>query len=176
MGQTPYDKIIRNFLAEHIRPQSHVIDVGCGTGWTALFLAKEKGGCVVEGIDINDLKVHRANRLFLRAKKDPLVHCQTVGVEKLPQYFGKSRFDIAVSGHSLHHYHDPLQALSAIKKILKPGGKLLLAELTRQYGESIDNCPRHSKRKILELAKKSAFKKIAIREKRPGVILLSAER
>ena len=48
MGIQPYDKAIREFLLRHIAKGSRVIDVGCGTGWTALILAGAKKNCRVE--------------------------------------------------------------------------------------------------------------------------------
>src|ERR1700747_259638 len=47
-----------------LRPNSSVLEVGCGSGAYALYLAK-KVGCHLVGLDINALGVQNANHLAL---------------------------------------------------------------------------------------------------------------
>jgi len=171
-----YDKVMQRFLRVNITPKSRVVDVGCGTGWTALYLSRCKKGCEVEGVDINEVKVHRANRLFLKAKRDHLVHCLKGRVEKLDDRFPPHSFDYAVSVHSLHHFSYPVRALRAIRRILDRDGVLLLCELTSEYGLKIDNCDRYSSPEISLLVKEAGFKNIKTSVKKPGVILIRAKR
>lgn len=174
METNSHDRAIKQFLSEHIRDHSRVIDVGCGTGWTALHLAQTKAACRIDGVDISELKIHRANSLFLKAKRDHVVHCQQCGAEELTKRFGYALYDFAVSSHSLHHYREPLQALKQIRSTLKPGGHLLLVELEPRYGETIDDCPRYSLPKILFLVQKARLAIQSAREKPPGVFLVRA--
>lgn len=170
----PYDQPIKKFLEENIAPSSRVLDVGCGTGWTGLFLAKIKRHCQVDGIDLNALKVHRANALFNRAKLNHLVVCHTTPAEALVKRFGRTKFNAAVSVHSLHHYDDVVRALKQIKIVLKPGGKLLLGELDQEYGETVDDCPRYSIKKIRQLIANSGLKIQSVQNLDPGILLVLA--
>jgi len=51
-----------------ISPESHVLDVGCGTGYTACEIAREHGSRVT-GIDISEIMVSKARQ---RARKEGL--------------------------------------------------------------------------------------------------------
>ncbi len=168
----PYDRVIEKFLLDNIEPNTRVIDVGCGTGWTALILANNKTNCSVDGVDINTLKIHRANTHFLKAKRDHIMHCHLCKAEELVQRFGASKFEYVVTNHSVHHFGNPLKVFKQIKAILKKGGKLLIGELTPSYGEKIDNCPRYSISKIRDFVEQSGLKLVHATVKQPGVILV----
>lgn len=176
MLKTPYDKVIAKFIRNEIKPGSRVVDVGCGTGWTALLLANAKLSCRVEGVDINTLKIHRANRLFLKAKRDHLVHCEIGTSENLLSRFGSSTIDYIVSVHSLHHYDDVVRSLLEMMEIIKPKGKLLLSELVPSYGQSVDDCIRYSGEEIGNFLRKSKFKIVSFRTEKPGVFLAVASK
>lgn len=176
MSLKSYNRVINRFLLRHIRPNSTVVDVGCGTGTTALLLARERPGCRVEGIDIDEIKIHRANALFAKAKREHLVRCHICSAENLAVRLGRGRYDVVVSTHSFHHYRDPRRALRQIRAILKPGGQLLLSELEPPYGETVDDCPRYSLRKISALVADAHLRVQEARRRKPGVLLVRAER
>ncbi|MEX1997923.1 MAG: class I SAM-dependent methyltransferase [Candidatus Andersenbacteria bacterium] len=176
MRRKSFDSIIKQFLLQHVPDEGTVLDVGCGTGWTALFLARQKPNCAVEGVDIDTVKIHRANALFLKAKRDHIVRCYTCSAELLAKRLGYGRYDVVISNHSLHHYPKPVIALRQIRATLKPNGYLLLSELDPSYGEEIDNCPRYSLKKIIALLKQARFHVRHAQHKKPGVLLLLAER
>lgn len=169
-----YERVVKHFLAAHIADGSRILDVGCGTGWTALFVARTRSGCTVDGVDIDELRIHRANRLFVRARREHLVHCVTCGAEELTRLFGRGRYDAVVSCHSLHHYRDPVRALREMRRVLKRGGQVLLAELTPAYGETVGDCARYSLRKIRAFFGRTGLRVLAARQVRPGVILVRA--
>lgn len=167
-----YERVIKRFLAAHIPAGSRILDVGCGTGRTALFVAEKKAGCRVDGVDIDALKVHRANRLFLRAKRDQLARCVQCSAEDLVQHFERRQYDVVVSCHALHHYGEPVRALQQMRRVLKRGGVVLLAELTPAYGEGVDDCARYSAAKIRSFFARVGWRAAEVLQKRPGVILV----
>ena len=174
MTYQAYDTAIKKFLLANIHAESNVIDVGCGTGWTGLLLSQKNLHCNVDGVDIDELKVHRANRIFLKAKRDHLVACKTCRAEEASQRFGTHHYDFVVSNHALHHYKDSVKALREMSLLLKPSGKLLLSELEQSYGEKIDDCPRYRSEKIKELVARAGFKIRELVLKPPGVYHLTA--
>ncbi|MBI2623975.1 methyltransferase domain-containing protein, partial [Candidatus Parcubacteria bacterium] len=90
--------------------------------------------------------------------------------------FGTRQFDAAVTVHALHHFDEPVRALRQMRKLLKPRGRLALAELNSVYGERLDDCPRYSLVKIKEFVRRAGFRRVGGAERAPGVVLVRASR
>ena len=166
--------VINSFLTRNIRPESAVLDVGCGYGESALLISRRVPGVTVDAVDIDGPSVERANRRFRRAPSHATLRCHKADVRELGRLFGRRRFDYAVCNNSFHEFWGPVRALREIRAVLKPGGQLLLAELTPHAGERVDDCPRHSREKIVELLRRAGFRRIAARILSPGAILIRA--
>ncbi len=170
------DRVIRSFLLRNISDGGAVLDVGCGTGWAALLIARERPGCLVHGADSDQGMVHRVNRQARRRRRAAGVRCFPCAAENLGRYFGRARYDAATSVHALHHYRDPYAALRNMRTVLRPGGRVLLAEFDPDYGETLDDCPRFSLTKIAWLCEDAGLRVVATDRKRPGVLLVTGER
>lgn len=168
------DQVIRRFLLDHVAEGSRVLDVGCGGGWAALLIARERPACIVHGTDSEAGTVHRANRGFRRRRS--AVRCYPCAAEDLVSCFGRSRYDAVVSVHALHHYADPFRALRNMRNVVRREGFVLIAEFEPRYGERLDDCPRYSLEKIRWLCEDAGLRLRSEDVKRPGVIILSAER
>ncbi|MFJ8237489.1 class I SAM-dependent methyltransferase [Ureibacillus sp. NPDC094379] len=161
------------FNRENINRTSHILDVGCGTGQTAAYLA-HKYEAKVTGIDINPTMVEKAKR---RMKTNHLIVKIIQGsVEKLP--FPDHHFDYIVSESVLSFVNKP-RALKEICRVLKNGGRLIAIEqtITQQLKEKEENEIKqfygfHSltmKEDWLALLKQAGFKNIHI-EKNTSII------
>src|SRR5215470_2748471 len=53
------DEYRRFFRLADLRPSDHILDVGCGSGGPAMFLAREVG-CRVTGVDFNESGIRAA--------------------------------------------------------------------------------------------------------------------
>ncbi len=101
----------------NISEQSHVLDVGCGSGWAVnLIAAKASKGRVV-GIDISDEMIRLAAESSASFSN---VELRIASAEKLP--FRDGEFSHVFSMESLYYYSDMLEALKEIKRVLGPGG------------------------------------------------------
>lgn len=101
-----------------------LLDVGCGTGNLALRLAEELGpeGRVV-GVDPSPAMLRQA-----RAKpRPPGVLFVLAPAERLP--FPEGTFDAAVSCVSMHHWARPRTAIRDVARVLRPGGRVALADM-----------------------------------------------
>lgn len=67
----------------HIGPDSYVLDVGCGSGVTACFLAK-RVGCRVAGVDILEAMVARSRERAGREKVADRVEFRVADAQALP--------------------------------------------------------------------------------------------
>jgi SAM-dependent methyltransferase len=116
-------KIIEAFTRRYIKPSPHsrLVDLGCGTGATTLWL-QEFGK--VKGVD-------GSARALNFCKKRGLKDLTLSDMEKLKLPSG--RFDAAFALDILEHVKDDSQAIREIYRILKPGGKLLVTSPAYQW-------------------------------------------
>lgn len=121
--------------------ESKVLDVGCGSGG---FLNKirKAAGCSVYGVDISQLAVENAGKLF--------------GIDvfrgTLPQApFQNNSFDLVTAWSCLEHLSDPGQTLKKMSELIKDDGVVLIkvpnfaSFNARIFGSNwyhLD-CPRH---------------------------------
>ncbi len=108
-----------------LRPGDKVLDVACGVGIPSLAAAKliVPGGSLV-GVDLApgmvDLARIRVQRLGLRN-----VSFQEADAEDLP--FPNESFDAVLCHLGLIHFTDRTKALSEMRRVLKPGGRVALS-------------------------------------------------
>ncbi len=117
------NRVVAN--AVNIRRRDHVIDLGCGYGSTAVWLAKHLG-CRVTGITLSKDQVADARRLARRRKVEGLVTFCTMDFHRTR--FADSTFDAAISIESISHSSQKLRVLAETWRILKPGGRIAVAD------------------------------------------------
>lgn len=110
-----------------LSPGESVLDVGCGTGTLAILAKMEVGPAgVVHGIDASPEMIARARKKARKQRVD--VTFENELAEALP--FSDARFDVVTSTIMLHHLPRKvrLQALSEIRRVLKPGGRVIIVD------------------------------------------------
>jgi ubiquinone/menaquinone biosynthesis C-methylase UbiE len=106
-------------------PGERVLDVACGTGLVTFEAARQVGaGGSVVGIDISgEMVLAAAHTACERLAGN--VHFQRMDAELLA--FADASFDVVVCALGLMYMPEPEQALREMRRVLKPGGRLLLA-------------------------------------------------
>lgn len=105
---------------------SLVLEIGCGSGGPALFLARTTGARIV-GVDINEHGVAQANRLAEEQQLAESARFEQIDAgEPLP--FADESFDAVVCIDAINHLPDRLAALREWRRLLKPGGRLLFTD------------------------------------------------
>ena len=105
------------------RIRGSLLDVGCGPGLLLKTLAEQDPGMSLAGLDISPEMIRIAkeglgNRADLRVGD----------AEALP--WEDARFDSLVCVDSFHHYPHPQAALAEMRRALRSGGRLIIADPT----------------------------------------------
>jgi len=110
-----------------IDSDSVVLDLGCGNGTTAVWLAK-RYGCVVHGIDLSEVRIANA---IERSKEHPDLDLrfEKASATRLP--FEDGSFTHVWSQATLYHVHDLENALKEIWRVLKDPGTFLFDDLVQ---------------------------------------------
>ncbi len=125
-----------------IDQNSHVIDIACGKGSSALYIAK-RYGCRVTAIDISSELIEEARRSAARREIAKRVNFSVCDAMKLP--FDDNSFDAAISQAMLVLVDDKIQAIKEAKRVVKKGGKAGWLELswkaepTEQFLDYVSN-------------------------------------
>lgn len=148
---------------EELPDDAKILDVGCGDGFH-LELLKKYGNkkWMLEGIDIDERAVEMAKNRGLNVKQGTIVD-----IENEKQNF----YDFAFTVQTIEHVEQPFEFLSAIRKVLKPKGKLVVVtDNTDSYDFKIFkkshwggyHFPRHwnlfNKKNLAKLGEKAGFK------------------
>jgi len=107
-----------------INENDTILDIGCGGGKTVNTLAKTATEGKIYGIDYSEVSVAvatKTNKRFINAGRVEILHAS---VESLP--FPDDMFDLATCVESYYFWPDLVNNLKEIRRVLKPGGSLIL--------------------------------------------------
>ena len=150
-----------------------LLDIGCGTGTFA-------GGCLATGLKIEVTGLDMAYNMIYQAshKNFGNGHNGSAAIfavgdaEHLP--FESGYFDMVTCSNSFHHYPDQVRAVSEMRRIIRPGGELMIVDGHRDdplgyfiFDVFIDAVEKHvhhcSRRRFVELFKKAGFRNVTQR-------------
>jgi SAM-dependent methyltransferase len=107
-------EILNRYIGESATGERRILDVGCGTGTMLTYLARFGNA---EGVDID---------------AEAIEYCHARGLKKVIQStadtlpFADGSFDLVTALDVIEHIDDDLGVLREIKRVLRPGGRLLL--------------------------------------------------
>ena len=105
----------------------HVLDVGTGSGLMAAVLARSRG--VVTSIEIKFQVILRAQDRLSGAGAGIAQRRRLVVADALRLTFRSDSFDAVFCFDSMHHMPDCTAAAREMERVLKPGGRLVMADL-----------------------------------------------
>lgn len=103
---------------------ARLLDLGCGAGHASFTAAAH-----VSQVVAYDLSAQMLAVVGKAAQEKGLENIQVQqGVaESLP--FEDASFDVVISRYSAHHWHDVGRALREVKRVLKPGGRVIVMDV-----------------------------------------------
>ena len=145
-----------------------VLDVGCGSGALVQFLAEHVAQEAL-GIDIQSGGFHKE----VTSSKDGTSHSAgcVKGDAHSMHSFPDERFDAVVTPHAFHELSDPEAALSEIRRVLKTGGTLFIADFAD--GEERWNERYYTPEEVEAMLEEGGFTQVKV-EKVPGAHFLFA--
>jgi predicted protein tyrosine phosphatase/ubiquinone/menaquinone biosynthesis C-methylase UbiE len=106
-----------------------ILDAGTGTARIPIIICQRRPEWQIIGIDLsaNMLKVGEEN--VQKAGMRSQIQLELIDAKKMP--YPDHHFDMVISNSIIHHLPEPLSFLVEIKRVLKPGGGILLRDLFR---------------------------------------------
>ena len=101
-----------------------VLDVACGPGLVACAFARVVRQ--VTGIDLTPAMIERAEAL---ARENHITNARFQVGDVLPLPFADAAFTIVVSRFAMHHFEDPAAVLAEMRRVCRPGGRVVVADL-----------------------------------------------
>jgi ubiquinone/menaquinone biosynthesis C-methylase UbiE len=132
---------------------ARILDVGCGTGWSSIAMAKRYPQATVDGVDPDVTSIEHARKNAAEAGVVDRVRFHAKSGAELGG-MGENPYDFATAFECVHDMARPVEVLGAVRRVLTDGGAMLVVdERTRErftgepddleaylYGWSILDC------------------------------------
>ena len=147
-------KLMINFLNKHLKKNAKILDAGCGTGGTMIYLQRA-GFKNITGVD-------NSKEALKFTQKRRLTNIKLASVDSLP--FAKNYFDAVICLDVLYHEGvDPKKAIFEFRRVLKSDGILYLEEpsynwIKSKHDSVIETGRRYTTSSIENLVKSGNFK------------------
>jgi len=117
-----------------------VLEVGCGCGGALSPILRRTQGFVA-GVELSDAMLAETSRRFRRELQRGRLELKRGEAAAIP--YPDERFDVAVATQTIHFWPNPAAGLREIERLLKPGGRVVVAveapeEIQRRAAEGRD--------------------------------------
>ena len=122
MCKKDYPEILEELEKESF---SDLLDAGCGPAPMISLLAEKYPDRHYTGLDLTPAMIEQAKAKHIATAEFVVGDC-----ENFP--FEENSFDAIICSNSFHHYPDPQGFFDSVKRCLRPGGRLILRDVTSE--------------------------------------------
>ena len=119
------EAMARLFRAAMVGPETRVLDVACGPGIVACAVARYAAR--VTGIDLTPAMIAQARK---RQDREGLMNVEWRVGDATGLPFTDRTFDVVLTRYSFHHMTEPVLALGEMRRVCRPGGRLVVTDAT----------------------------------------------
>lgn len=130
--QAAFREILPSLAADvlpRVEGVRRLLDVGCGPGQITVFVAESAPDAEVVGVDLAPTMIDLARGHAASSPAAGRLRFEVADVERLP--FADGAFDAVLSTGSIKQWPDVVAGLREIHRVLRPGGRALIAEMNR---------------------------------------------
>jgi ubiquinone/menaquinone biosynthesis C-methylase UbiE len=114
-----------------------ILDLGTGTARIPILMCQQRPQYLITGIDLAQSMLIIGQQNIEQAGLTQRIRLERVDSKKMP--YPDLEFDMLVSNSLVHHLPDPLSFFGEIKRLIKPGGAILIRDLIRPENDRIVN-------------------------------------
>jgi len=130
--QRQYKELAEAVAQMGVPEGGRILDVGTGTGFTALAIARLLRSRVqIVGLDLSVAMLTLAAENARRENLQDTLTWQEGDAKSMP--FSDGEFELVVSSGSLHHWDDPVKIFDEIARVLRPSGRCIVQDLKRNH-------------------------------------------
>jgi ubiquinone/menaquinone biosynthesis C-methylase UbiE len=115
----------------YLSPTDRILEVGCGTGSTALLLARDVDQIIASDISSNMVQIARR-----KAHEDNVSNVQFIAADVFGEAIDDGPYDAVLALNLLHLIEDTGAALQRVHGLLKPGGIFISKTVCRPGKEA----------------------------------------
>lgn len=135
-----FESVNTAFVTDAIDLDPHaikVLDVGTGTARIPILMCQQRPQYLITGVDLAQSMLILGQRNVEEAGLNQRIRLERVDSKRMP--YPDLEFDMIVSNSLVHHIPDPLLLFQEIKRLVRPGGAILIRDLIRPESDDIVN-------------------------------------
>ena len=106
-------------------PPARVADIGCGTGWSSISIARAYPKARVDGFDLDEESIAEARE---NAEAERLADRVTFHLQDATDSELSGRYDLAIAIECIHDMSRPVEALRAMRSLVGEDGAVLVVD------------------------------------------------
>jgi ubiquinone/menaquinone biosynthesis C-methylase UbiE len=114
-----------------------ILDIGTGTARIPILMCQQRPQYLITGIDLAQSMLIVGQRNVDEAGLNQRIRLERVDSKRMP--YPDLEFDMLISNSLVHHLPNPLSFFEEIKRLVRPGGAILIRDLIRPDNDATVN-------------------------------------